>query len=164
MSCGVGRRHSSDLALLWLCCRPAATTPIGLLAWEPPNTMGAVLKKKKKKKKKNQANNINHSQKTKYKLFLKHHSLITEMQIKSLWSTHPTCSSVTCSLAHPKYLLEARWASKWSFSCSNSHLGPDSHLPALGAPCLAFAGCQEGRGHWALCCPRENMVLKEKAS
>ena len=27
MSCGVGRRHSSDPVWLWLWCRPAATAP-----------------------------------------------------------------------------------------------------------------------------------------
>ena len=38
VSCGVGRKHSSDLAWLWLWlwCRPAATALIRLLAWEPP--------------------------------------------------------------------------------------------------------------------------------
>ena len=36
MSCGVGRRGSSDLALLWLWCRPAAPALIRPLAWEPP--------------------------------------------------------------------------------------------------------------------------------
>ena len=36
MSCGVGRRCSSNLALLWLWCRPAASAPIWPLAWEPP--------------------------------------------------------------------------------------------------------------------------------
>jgi len=51
MSCGVGRRHSSDPALLWLWCRPAATAPIRPLAWEPPNAMGTALKRQKKKKK-----------------------------------------------------------------------------------------------------------------
>ena len=30
MSCGVGHRDSSDLALLWLCHRPAAAALIGL--------------------------------------------------------------------------------------------------------------------------------------
>ena len=50
MSCGVGRRRSWDLVLLWLWCRPAATAPIRLLAWEPPYAGGAALKKKKKKK------------------------------------------------------------------------------------------------------------------
>ena len=50
MSCG--RRHSSDLVLLWLWCRPAATALIQPLAWEPPYAVGAALKKKKKKKKK----------------------------------------------------------------------------------------------------------------
>ena len=36
MSCGVGSRHGSDPALLWLWCRLAATAPIRPLAWEPP--------------------------------------------------------------------------------------------------------------------------------
>ena len=52
MSCGVGRRCSSDLAFLWLWCRPAATAPILPLAWELPYAMGAALKRQKKKKKK----------------------------------------------------------------------------------------------------------------
>ena len=51
MSCGVGRRHSSDPALLWLWHRLAATTPIGPLAWEPPYAAGTVLKDKKTKQK-----------------------------------------------------------------------------------------------------------------
>ena len=41
-----------DLALLWLWCGPAATTPTGPLAWEPPCATGVALKKKTKKKKK----------------------------------------------------------------------------------------------------------------
>ena len=49
MSCGVSRRHGSDLALLWLWCRPVAVTPIRPLAWEPPYAMGAALKRQKKK-------------------------------------------------------------------------------------------------------------------
>ena len=32
------------LALLWLWCRLAATTPIRPLAWEPPYAVGAALK------------------------------------------------------------------------------------------------------------------------
>ena len=56
MSCGVGCRHSLDLAL-WLWCRPVATTLSGPLAWEPPYATRAALKRqqqqqKKKKKKK----------------------------------------------------------------------------------------------------------------
>ena len=49
MSCGVGHRCSSDLALLWLWCRPAAVALIQPLAWEPPHDVGAALKKKKSK-------------------------------------------------------------------------------------------------------------------
>ena len=40
----------SDLALLWLWLRLAATAPIGPLVWEPPYAVGATLKSKKKKK------------------------------------------------------------------------------------------------------------------
>ena len=48
MSCDVGRRHGSDLSLLWLWCGLAATVLIRPLAWEPPNA--AALKSKKKKR------------------------------------------------------------------------------------------------------------------
>ena len=51
MSCGVGQRSGSDLALLWLWRRPAATAGIGSLAWEPPYAMGVALKRQKEKKK-----------------------------------------------------------------------------------------------------------------
>ena len=53
MSCGVGGRHTSDLALLWLWHRPAAVASIGPLAREPPCAAGEAQKKKKKKKNKN---------------------------------------------------------------------------------------------------------------
>ena len=48
MSCGVGRRRGSDLALLWLWCRLAAAAPTGPLAWEPPYAVGVALKRKRK--------------------------------------------------------------------------------------------------------------------
>ena len=48
MRCGVAHRYSSDLALLWPWCRPAATAPIGPLAWEPPYAKSAALKRPKK--------------------------------------------------------------------------------------------------------------------
>ena len=51
MSCGVGRRHGSDLVWLWLWYRPAAAAPIRPLAWEPPYAVGAALKSKKTKTK-----------------------------------------------------------------------------------------------------------------
>ena len=59
MSCDVGHRWGSDLAFLWLWCRPAAVPPIGPLAWEPPYTAGAVLKDTHTHKKKNQ---VHHTQ------------------------------------------------------------------------------------------------------
>ena len=48
VSCGVRRRCGSDLVLLWLWHRPAATAPIRPLAWEPPYVVGAALEKTKK--------------------------------------------------------------------------------------------------------------------
>ena len=48
VSCGVGHRCGSDLALLPLWCRPAAVAPIGPLAWESPYAMGVALKTKQK--------------------------------------------------------------------------------------------------------------------
>ena len=55
LSCGVGHRRGSNLAWLWLWCRPAAT-------WEPPYAVGAALKrqKTKKKKKKKKFGNLVH--------------------------------------------------------------------------------------------------------
>ena len=44
VSCGVGRRLGSDLALLWL----AAIAPIWSLAWEPPYAKGVALRNKTK--------------------------------------------------------------------------------------------------------------------
>ena len=50
MSCEVGHKYGSDLLLLWLCCRTAATAPIRPLAWELPYAVGVALKSQKKKK------------------------------------------------------------------------------------------------------------------
>ena len=52
MSCGVGCRYASDLALLWLWCRPAAVALIRPLAWEPPHAAGAAILRQKRPKKK----------------------------------------------------------------------------------------------------------------
>ena len=51
MSCGVGRKHGSDPALLWLWCRLAAAAPILPLAWQLPYATGAALKKGRGEKK-----------------------------------------------------------------------------------------------------------------
>ena len=56
MSCSVGRRCGSDMALLWLWPRPAATGLIRALAWEPPYASDAALKGQKTKKKKKKKN------------------------------------------------------------------------------------------------------------
>ena len=51
MSCCVGHRCGSDLVLLWLWCRLAATAAIGPLVWELQYAVGVALKNKKNKKK-----------------------------------------------------------------------------------------------------------------
>ena len=57
MSCGVGRRRGSNLALLWLWRRTVATAPFRP---KPPYAAGAVLEKakrqKRQKKKKKERN------------------------------------------------------------------------------------------------------------
>ena len=61
MSCGVGCRHGSDPALLWLWCRPTATALIRPLAWEPPYAVGAakeIAKRQKKQKTKNKKTGV----------------------------------------------------------------------------------------------------------
>jgi len=45
-------RCSSDLVLLWLWDRPAATAPIRPLAWKSPYAAGEALEKTKKEKEK----------------------------------------------------------------------------------------------------------------
>ena len=57
MSCGIGHRRDSDLVLLWLWRRPAATASIRPLAWEPPCAVGAALKGQKTNKNKNKPYN-----------------------------------------------------------------------------------------------------------
>ena len=52
MSYGVGHRHGSDPALLWLCRWPAAVAPIRPLAWKHPYATGAAREIEKRKKKK----------------------------------------------------------------------------------------------------------------
>ena len=49
VGCGVGCRHSSDPALLWLWL--AAVALIGPLTWESPYAAGVALKKQTNKKK-----------------------------------------------------------------------------------------------------------------
>ena len=59
MSCGVGRRYGSDLALLWLWYGLAAVMLILSQAWELPYATALALKGKKKKNKQNEKTNDN---------------------------------------------------------------------------------------------------------
>ena len=56
MSCGVGSRCSSDLALLWLWRRLAAIALIRPLVWEPPNATVVALENDKRQKEKEKNN------------------------------------------------------------------------------------------------------------
>ena len=58
MSCGVGRRHGSDPALLWLWRRLVATALIRPLTWEPPYAAGATQEMAKRPKKKKEYSEI----------------------------------------------------------------------------------------------------------
>ena len=50
-----------DLVSLWLWYRLAAIAPTGPLAWKPPDTVGAALKRKKKKTKKKKKKKSQHA-------------------------------------------------------------------------------------------------------
>ena len=84
MSCGVGRRHGSDPALLWLWRRPVATAPIQPLACEPPYAAGAAQEKAKRQKKKKKN---------------------TEKQLKILWYIH--CMNYDVDLTKNHFIYTA---------------------------------------------------------
>ena len=54
--------RGSDPELLWLWLRPAATAPVGSLAWEPPCATGAALRRQKDQKKKKKKAKVTISQ------------------------------------------------------------------------------------------------------
>ena len=58
-SCSAGRKQGSDLVLLWLWCRPAATAPIRPLAWELPCATSTALRKERERETKRKANKAN---------------------------------------------------------------------------------------------------------
>ena len=62
MSCGVSSKRSSDPALLWLWCRPAAIALIQSLAWEPPYATGTAPKRQ------NNNNNNNNNNKGEFQV------------------------------------------------------------------------------------------------
>ena len=89
MSCGVGCRHDSDPALLWLWRRPATVVLIQPLAWEPPYATGAALKKDKRQ-------NKNKNNKKQYKgatLRLEHNPEIGGAGADGHWTSGGDCSA-----------------------------------------------------------------------
>ena len=75
MSCGVGRRRGSDLALVWLWHRPGSTAPTDPLAWEPPYAVGVALKRTKDKKERKKENQMK-----------KHESNIRDLWNNTKWA------------------------------------------------------------------------------
>ena len=87
MSCGVGCRHGSDPALLWLWCRPVATALIRPLAWEPPYAAEAAQENGKK------------TNKTKTKEHTRRHTIFFKANLK-----HDTSSLLAGSSHRSKSL------------------------------------------------------------
>ena len=52
MSCGVGRRRSLDMVLLWQCRKLVAAALIRPLAWKLPYATGAIIYLNKKEERK----------------------------------------------------------------------------------------------------------------
>ena len=104
MNCGVGRRHGSDLALLWLWCRLAATAPIRPLTWESANTAGETPKRQKDKTYK-KTNTTDSNAKPMLNLVLPKHFLTLFNALNSGSSSHQsTISQIQWSLFSPPLL------------------------------------------------------------
>ena len=88
MSCGVVCRCGSDLELLWLWHRLAATAQIGPLGWKTPYATGTALEKTKRQKKKKKKKSFT----TQMKLsFLGKNAIMTRKQTgKELWKVRKT--------------------------------------------------------------------------
>ena len=96
MSCGAGCRCGSVPSLLWLWCRPAATAPIRLLAWEPPYAAGAASEMAKRQKKKREIKiRAAEGQIRVVSAFVfsdsSHASLCTRQSSLVSWVQHPRC-------------------------------------------------------------------------
>ena len=79
ISCDVGRRFGSDLALLGLWHRLAATALIRPLAWEPPYATGLALKSPKKRKKEKKRERVK-KQCTEWKEIFTNHQIMHLMR------------------------------------------------------------------------------------
>ena len=148
MSCGAGRRCSSDLVWLWLWHRLAAVALIRLLACEPPCATGAAQKPKKEKRKK----------KCQKKLSFTFSPLSTSMVLcmgnatrhRRVWQSPMPClallwvgSPVTplsffcfffCHLGlHPRHMKVPRWGQIRAVAAGLSHSHSHSNARAPSA-------------------------------
>ena len=113
MSCGVGRRHSLDLALLWLWCRLAATALIWPLAWQPPHATGAALEKAKRQKKKKNGRWVT-SQKMSFKTdSIKFSSSLHQTLASSLRNSEKGSSSSGCQVLGKSWSQNLPCLSPW---------------------------------------------------
>ena len=106
MSCGVGHRHGSDSALLWLWCTLASTAPIGPLAWEPICHGCSPEKKKEKEKERenNTASNIFATQSPRILNILSYNMLISsQREVPSVGHTAKPGCPPSCLHTHGQY-------------------------------------------------------------
>ena len=127
MSCGVGGRHSSDLALLWLCRRPAATAPIRPLTWEPPYALSEALKRTKNQLNLDERKGDNWGRRWEQVIKAKGTVLVTSQGHKTAWCrTGHLPSSCTLGARCPRQemrLTDRQGLSPVSMNCILKTLG-----------------------------------------
>ena len=117
MSCGVGCRHSSHPALLWLWCRLAAIALIQPIAWESPYAMGAAPQKKEKKK------NPGKETKQSYSLILVDFPVMIPFAIVESRTFGPHWAVPQASSTSPFWTVDSQVRLRQSWNCSLS--GPE---------------------------------------
>ena len=117
MSCGVGRRCSSDLVLLWLWHRPATIAPMRPLAWESPYATDAALKEKTKDKTNKQKNPKNFiAKKCKPEPWANQPSASHRNNTKDHWSQITRANIIMMKKLELLRLLPKRDTEKWKWT------------------------------------------------
>ena len=92
---------AKDPSLQWLWCRPAATSPIWPLAWEPPYAVGTALKMTQKKKERKKC-------------------ISTHLSYTNIFET-PTMHSVLCGEGEGHWDTQSLWIKmRWHLSLSRN--------------------------------------------
>ena len=131
MSCGEGYRCGSDLALLWLWCRAAATAPIRPLAWEPPYAVDVALEDKKAEKKKQKKNpsQLFSRQLAAVKMATMGQIITTDMFLNFFYWIKFSLEKKSSKAFRLSRKLEALAMRKSHFPYDNSFLKPSSYHP-----------------------------------